>query len=80
MHPEHALPLTLPVDHLGLYVHIPFCVRKCRYCDFASRPLAAGDPLAERYLDALARESARRREEVTRPVHSIYIGGGTLTV
>ena len=80
MQPEDPTPLTLPPDHLGFYVHIPFCVRKCRYCDFVSRPLAAGDPLAERYLDALARESMHRRAEISRPLHSIYIGGGTPTV
>ena len=72
--------LSLPSDHLGLYVHIPFCVRKCRYCDFASRALPVGDVIADRYLDALARESARRRSELARPLHSIYIGGGTPTV
>ena len=64
-------------DHLGLYVHIPFCARKCRYCDFASGPLR--DPaLADRYLDALAREAAARR--VDRPVGSVYLGGGTPTM
>jgi oxygen-independent coproporphyrinogen-3 oxidase len=69
-------PLALPEAHLGLYVHVPFCVRKCAYCDFASEPLGLQ---AEGYLDALAREAGRRRAGLDRPVHSIYIGGGTPT-
>ena len=73
-------PLTLPADHLGLYVHIPFCARKCRYCDFASQPLAADPALPERYLAALAREAACRRAEIDGPLHSIFIGGGTPTL
>lgn len=73
-------PLTLPIDHLGLYVHIPFCMRKCRYCDFASQPLTAAPSLPDHYIDALAREATFRREECDRPLHSIFIGGGTPTV
>jgi oxygen-independent coproporphyrinogen-3 oxidase len=74
--PVMGHPLTLPSDHLGLYVHVPFCARKCRYCDFPAGP--CDDPtLPDRYLDALARESARRRSEILRPLHSIFIGGGT---
>jgi oxygen-independent coproporphyrinogen-3 oxidase len=69
-------PLSLPEAHLGLYVHVPFCVRKCAYCDFASEPLGGQ---AEAYLDALAREAAGRRPLVDRPVASIYLGGGTPT-
>ncbi len=72
-------PLTLPADHLGLYIHIPFCVRKCRYCDFSSQPLGGDTSLADRYLDALALEAARVRATYPRPVHSIFIGGGTPT-
>ena len=77
---ESSARLSLPSDHLGLYVHIPFCVRKCRYCDFPSQALDAGNPLVDRYLAALARESAQRRVEIARPLHSIYIGGGTPTL
>lgn len=76
---QQIQPLTLPVDHFGLYIHIPFCVRKCRYCDFASTPLPGGSELPDRYLDALVREAARRRREHTQPVHSVFVGGGTPT-
>ena len=42
-----------------IYVHIPFCVRKCRYCDFLSFPLCEGGPVSvwrKAYVDALCRE------------------------
>lgn len=71
--------LTLPPAHRGLYVHVPFCVRKCRYCDFASFPLGAVPGAIEAYLDALAREAAAARATWTEPFSSIFIGGGTPT-
>ena len=59
---------------LGLYVHIPFCVRKCHYCDFNSGPLS--QPARERYLQALDREirSSRCRGF---EVRTVFFGGGT---
>ena len=63
---------------LEIYIHIPFCVRKCQYCDFLSGPADEGPK--ERYMEALCREieekSSRYGEyEVT----SIFFGGGTPT-
>jgi len=62
---------------LGLYVHLPWCVRKCPYCDFNSHALL-GELPAERYvsvlLDDLSRDAAR---VAGRPVASVFIGGGT---
>ena len=58
----------------GLYVHIPFCRRKCRYCDFAS--LAGKDALIEPYLEALGQE-ARRAKALPGGFNTLYIGGGT---
>ncbi|PKN01959.1 MAG: coproporphyrinogen III oxidase [Elusimicrobia bacterium HGW-Elusimicrobia-1] len=61
----------------GLYVHIPFCRAKCRYCDFASA--AAGRDFAEtesRYLDALAAEAVARSVG-WKEFDTVYIGGGT---
>ena len=62
---------------LGIYVHIPFCVAKCRYCDFVSRPLSA-DALAP-YLAALEREIAVA-PEAGRRVGTIFFGGGTPSI
>ena len=62
---------------LGLYLHIPFCISKCRYCDFYSIPEAAR-PVPERYVDALCEhmhEYALQANEYA--VTTVYIGGGT---
>ncbi len=67
---------------LAVYVHIPYCARKCAYCDFNSYD-RFGEPQVERYIRALRREMAlaARRPEVTgRPVTSVFFGGGTPTV
>ena len=62
---------------LGLYVHWPWCVRKCPYCDFNSHRSPAVLP-EDRYVDALLAELDRRAETVEgRTVESIFIGGGT---
>ncbi len=70
---------------VSLYLHIPFCVRKCRYCDFLSGPVPAA--LRRRYLAALARELAQTAEVLQDalpeeaggqiPADSIFVGGGT---
>ncbi|MBU1190592.1 MAG: radical SAM family heme chaperone HemW [Gammaproteobacteria bacterium] len=62
---------------LALYVHIPWCVRKCPYCDFNSH--AAQDSLPERqYVDALLTDLDQELPSVWgRVVSSIFIGGGT---
>lgn len=66
---------------IGLYIHVPFCVKKCNYCDFISYPYDAG--LAASYVSALGREMALHAADMTpeeRIVRSIYLGGGTPTV
>src|SRR6185437_15476114 len=67
--------LTLPP--LSLYVHFPWCVRKCPYCDFNSYTLRGG--LEElRYVEALERDLQSQAEEARgREVISIFLGGGT---
>ena len=62
---------------LSLYVHIPWCVRKCAYCDFNSH--AAPTQLPENaYVDALLRDLQLELEHTAvRPLSSIFIGGGT---
>jgi oxygen-independent coproporphyrinogen-3 oxidase len=58
------------------YIHIPFCARKCGYCDFAS--LAGADGAADRYLSALARE-IELHLDAPQEVDTIFVGGGTPT-
>ena len=70
---------------LGVYVHFPFCLAKCAYCDFASYPLATQGGLegARGYLEALFVEIDRRAasdEFAGAVVDTIYLGGGTPTV
>ena len=64
---------------LEVYVHIPFCVRKCAYCDFLSAP--AGEREIHAYTDALIREI---REEGKKykdcRVSTVFLGGGTPSV
>ena len=60
---------------LSLYVHLPWCVRKCPYCDFNSH---AGQPDEEAYVEALIADLAADTGDVSnRPVGSIFFGGGT---
>ena len=40
----------------GIYIHIPFCARKCSYCDFVSWPVTAGDERIEAFTDGVCRE------------------------
>ena len=67
-------------NNIGLYLHIPFCLRKCRYCDFLSFPCADEKILSE-YTEALIREiKIKATEWPYRKVDSIYIGGGTPSI
>lgn len=60
----------------GLYVHIPWCVRKCPYCDFNSHALRSSPPELE-YVDALLADFGRERERMGFDISSVYFGGGT---
>jgi oxygen-independent coproporphyrinogen-3 oxidase len=64
-------------DRFGVYIHIPFCVKKCNYCDFLS--FAADDDAKQKYVNALISE-INGLERDPRPVASIFIGGGTPSV
>ena len=62
---------------LSLYVHIPWCVKKCPYCDFNSHEIQ-NTPPENQYIDALILDLKSHTEEVqNREVISIFIGGGT---
>lgn len=60
----------------GIYIHIPFCLQKCAYCDFYSIPLSNPDVL-EDYTRSILTELSLRRGETEGPLRSIYVGGGT---
>ena len=61
-----------------LYIHIPFCVKKCAYCDFLSAP--ADDETIEQYVRALIREVEAYKDVEKRTVSTVFIGGGTPSV
>lgn len=64
---------------LSLYLHFPFCLRKCTYCDFNSHPPAPGE--LDLYLAALRREIELRAPlAADRPITTVYLGGGTPTL
>lgn len=74
--PDTAPPLAAPPP-LALYVHFPWCVRKCPYCDFNSHAVRDGIPEAA-YVDALIADLEASLPQVWgRTVVSIFIGGGT---
>ncbi len=63
---------------LSLYVHLPWCLRKCPYCDFNSHEMKPGELPEQQYLDALVADLEQSLPLVWgRSVHSIFIGGGT---
>jgi putative oxygen-independent coproporphyrinogen III oxidase len=70
--------LQLPaLPPLSLYVHLPWCLRKCPYCDFNSHE-SRGEVPQQRYLDAVVADLEAALPLVWgRTVHSVFIGGGT---
>lgn len=73
---------------LGIYVHIPFCAKKCNYCDFVSFPLGESrdtSPDVLSYVDALIKEIQGYKDkfgcqDTEYEVKTVYIGGGTPSV
>ena len=58
----------------GIYVHIPFCKSRCKYCDFFSTTHLEKQT---QYTEAVLSEWSDRRKELMRGIQTIYIGGGT---
>ena len=59
----------------GLYIHIPFCAKRCLYCDFYSN---TNMQQKQRYLEALQLEANFRKQELAEePIRTLYLGGGT---
>lgn len=71
------MPDFAALPPLSLYIHVPWCIRKCPYCDFNSHEAPRGIP-EQKYVDALLRDLEHDLPRVWgRPVQSIFIGGGT---
>jgi len=69
--------MTVNIDEardLGVYLHFPWCRKRCPYCDFA---IELGPPAHDAYLDAIGRELGLRAAGFTGELVSIYLGGGT---
>ena len=65
------------LDNTGLYIHIPFCVRKCNYCDFCSVGIGDGDDdLTDRLVDCLIKEL----QCCSDIIKTVFIGGGTPSI
>jgi putative oxygen-independent coproporphyrinogen III oxidase len=74
---HHPSPKFRALPPLSLYIHIPWCARKCPYCDFNSHEARAAVP-EERYVAALVADLERSLPQVWgRRVHSLFLGGGT---
>jgi putative oxygen-independent coproporphyrinogen III oxidase len=78
---HHMRPGTLQLPALpplSLYVHLPWCLKKCPYCDFNSHEMQRSELPEQRYLDALRADLEAALPLIWgRQVHSIFIGGGT---
>ncbi len=69
-----GLSYSLP---LSLYIHVPFCVRKCDYCAFYSLPLSSLDPSwMDRYLNVILAEIEALNRDYGKPYKTIFLGGG----
>ena len=69
--------MSRPLPPLSLYIHLPWCVRKCPYCDFNSYTAGDAAPRA-RYLEALLVDLQAEAERAAgRPLISVFLGGGT---
>ena len=71
-----TLPRTVPPEKLALYIHVPFCLRKCRYCAFFSHP-PKKDEIAKYTADLIAQIKALLPMMPYRELASVYFGGGT---
>lgn len=81
---DTRIPEVAMVDEGGwepyeaLYIHLPFCKRRCRYCDFATEAVAADDARIDEYVERLVLEIRRAgRAGLLGQVKTVYLGGGT---
>ncbi len=74
MFPEAAWERSL-TNNLGIYIHVPFCLKKCSYCDFYSG--VPTEEIRSVYVDKLCEEIKKWGGRTARPIDTLYIGGGT---
>ena len=69
----------MPHDpYKALYIHLPFCVKRCGYCDFATEAVPAASPAIDEYVEGLVLELRRKsREGELGAIETAYLGGGT---
>jgi oxygen-independent coproporphyrinogen-3 oxidase len=80
-HINKLASILMTKENISIYIHIPFCVKKCHYCDFYS--VRYDESLADRYILALVRELKllKRHESICdRKVGTIFFGGGTPSI
>lgn len=76
---SNVYKMELIMKKLGIYIHIPFCVRKCDYCDFLSAP--SDNKTMESYVKALMNEIKLNKEKMAEYlVDTVFIGGGTPSI
>ena len=64
------------MEEIGVYIHIPFCKKKCEYCDFTS--FCNQDDYIEKYIESLKKEIISKKQIFeNRTIKTIYVGGGT---
>ena len=62
----------------ALYLHVPFCVKRCGYCDFATQAISRDDPRIDGYVEQLVMDIRRyAKQGELADIESVYIGGGT---
>ena len=66
------------MEKIGIYVHIPFCKQKCKYCDFVS--FQCKEAKYEDYFKCLIKEIVDKSDEIKDQIDTIYIGGGTPSI
>lgn len=64
-------------EPVGLYIHVPFCLAKCPYCDFYSLPLGRDEEIMDQYTQAVFLSLQGWGERLNRPADTLYFGGGT---
>lgn len=69
--------MSLASIPLSLYIHMPWCIKKCPYCDFNSHQIRQNDS-EENYINALIEDAKNEATLIDqRPIHSVFVGGGT---